>query len=238
MLTRRQLLLSAAAIGIPVAASIPLPLAGEPRNGLRFGLLQSRQPFMDPHDIAGSRERAFTAYRVLIRRSLEEHGPLDWIAGNAAPLSGPGPFSQPVLEKLALSEASTEVKWLKGFTEAHRMRLTLGGWWQGAGGGIAYRLLDFDNRGKCRALVPSERWVSEGVQLQMPAHCGTPSLSGFAAECGRLHHYGAWVEPLQGPAAPPGVPSVLLPASAVVGPDGQLIAHAGRQTESCLVVEV
>ena len=219
---------------MPVAAAVPLP--DEPRSSLRLGLLQSRQPFMDPYDIAGSRDRAFSAYRVLIRRSLEEQGPLHWLAGGAFPLSGPGPFPEPVLEQLALTERSAEVKWLKSFAKTHRLRLTLGGWWQDTGTGIANRLLMFDSRGQCRALPPYEHWASESVQLHMPAQFAIPSLSGFAANCGRLNRYGAWIETLQGPAAPPGAPA-MFGGSAIIGPDGGLLAQAGLQ-ESCLVAEV
>ena len=221
---------------MPVAAAIPL--ADEPRRGLRLGLLQSRQPFMDPHDIVGSRDRAFSAYRVLIRCSLEEHGSLDWLAGGAFPLSGPGPFPEPVLEKLALSERSPEVKWLRSFAKAHRLRLTLGGWWREPGVGIGYRLLAFDSRGQYRALLPSKHRASENVRLHMPAHGGIRSLSGFAADCGRLHRYGAWIEMLSRPMVPPGARPVMFNGSAVVGPDGGLIAHAVTQAESCLVAEV
>ena len=236
MLTRRQLLLSAAVISMPVAAAMSLP--GERRGVLRLGLLQSRQPFMDPHDIAGSRERAFRAYRVLMRRSIEEHGRLDWLAGGAFPLSGPGPFPQPFLERLALTEHSAEVQWLKDFARTHRLRFTLGGWWRETGNGIAYRLLMFDDRGQHQALPPSQESVPEAVQLHMPAHCGIPSLSGFAAECRRRQRYGAWIEMLQGPVSPPGARPAMFRGSAVVSPDGALLAHADIQAESCLVAEV
>lgn len=237
MLTRRQLLVSAAAIGMPVAAAaVPFPDA--PRDSLRLGLLQSWQPFMDPHDIAGSRERAFTAFRVLIRDSIAEQGSLDWLAGGAFPLSGPGPFPEPVLAQLALTPHSPETKWLKSFSKAHQVMLTLGGWWREAGTRIAYRQLMFNSFGQCQALQPSEHWAGERVQLRMPARCGTPSLSDFAAECGRLGQYGAWIETLSGPVAPPGAPPAMLRGSAVVAPDGGLIVHAGTQAESCLVANL
>ena len=236
MLTRRQLLLSAAAISMPAAAAIALP--GAPRSSVSLGLLQSRRPFMDPNDVTGSRERAFAAYRVLVRRSLAEQGRLDWLAGGAFPLSGPGPFPQPVLEQLALTPHSAEVKWLKSFAKAHQVSLTLGGWWRDTGTGIAHRQLMFDSAGQCRALPPSEYWAAEGVQLLTPVHPGMPSLSDFAAECSRLHRYGAWIEMLQGPVAPPGALPAMFSGSAVVGPDGGLIAHAGIQEESCLVAKL
>jgi hypothetical protein len=223
---------------MPVAAAA-VAFPDEPRRSVRLGLLQSRQPFIDPHDIAGSRDRAFTAYRVLTQQSIEEHGPLDWLAGGAFPLSGPGPFPEPVLAQLALTQHSAEVAWLESFSKTHQVRLTLGGWWRGTGMGIAYRQLMFDSLGQCRALHPSKQWAAESVQLHMPAHCTTtPSLSGFAAECGRLHRYGAWIEMLSGPVAPPGAPPVRLRGSAIVAPDGGLIAHAGTQAESCLVANL
>ena len=221
---------------MPVAAAIPLPV--EPRSGLRLGLLQSRQPFVDAHDIAGSRDRSFSAYRVLVRRSLEEHGRLDWLAGGAFPLSGPGPFPEPILQQLALTQRSPEVKWLKSFSSRHQLKLTLGGWWRETGTGIVYRQLMFDSRGQCRALQPSRRWGSESLQLHMPAQRGIGSLSGFAAECGRLRHYGAWIEVQRGPAVPPGARPAMCQGSAVVGPDGGLIACADTQAETCLVAEL
>jgi hypothetical protein len=236
LVTRRQLLVSAAAISMPVAAAIPWP--DEPRGRLRLGLLQSRQPFMDPHDIAGSRERAFSAYRVLIRRSLEQQRPLHWLAGGAFPLSGPGPFPGRVLEQLALTERSAEVTWLKSFTRRHRLRLTLGGWWQEPGANAAHRLLTFDGRGQCQVSPPSEHWVGESIQLHVSTPRGVSSLPRFARQCGRLHHHGAWIETLQGPVLPPGVRPPMPYGSALVGPDGRLIAHAGAQTECCLVAEV
>jgi len=234
VLTRRQLLISAAVLGTPVAA---LALPDKP-GVLRLGILQSRQPFVDSNDIEGSRERAFAAYRVLVRRSLAEHGRLDWLAGGAFPLSGPGPFPQALLERLALTEHSAEVQWLKSLAQTHRLRLTLGGWWRDTTGGIEKRLLSFDSRGQCRALPTCGREVLERLQLHMPAQHGMPSLSGFAAECARQRRYGAWIEMLQGPELPPGVRPPLLRGSAVVAPDGGLLAHAGLQAESCLVAEV
>lgn len=234
MLTRRQLLISAAVLGTPVAA---LALPDKP-GVLRLGILQSRQPFVDANDIAGSRERAFAAYRVLVRRSLDEHGRLDWLAGGAFPLSGPGPFPRALLERLALTEHSAEVQWLKSLAKTHRLRFTLGGWWRDAEGAVEERLLTVDRHGEWRVSATAERGAPEQLQLHMPARHGMPSLSGFATECGRQRRYGAWIEMLQGPALPPGVRPPLLRGSAVVGPDGGLLAHAGMQTETCLVAEV
>ena len=237
MFTRRQLLVSAAAVGIPVvAAGIPLP-AGH--RGLRLGLLQSQQPFIDLNDIAGSRERAFSAYSVLIRRSLEDKGPLDWLAGGAFPLSGAGPFPPSIMKQLALTEGSPEVQSFKSLAKTHRMKLTLGGWWRETGMGFAYRQLIFDGRGEFRALLPTQQSVSERVQLHLPTHRGSPSLRpGFARQCGHLHRYGAWIEMLQGPAAPPGAQPVMCGGTAIIDPNGELIARASAPTESCLVTDL
>ncbi len=236
MLTRRQLLLSAAVLG--TSAGIALPLAAQPNGSLRLGLLQSRRPFVDPYDIAGSRARAFHAYRTLVRRSLNGRSDLDWLAGGAFPLSGPGPFPLPVLEQLALSEHSTEFQWLSKLARAQRISITLGVWWRDSHNHIAHRLLEFDRNGAGQALLPEEYFGAKGIQLHMPEVTSTPSLAALASQCGRLGLYGAWVEMPQGPVLPPGVPLAAVPGSAIIGPDGRLMAQADSQTEACLVAEL
>jgi len=237
VLTRRQLLGSVAALGMPVAAAMPFPVA--PRGGQKLGLLQSREPFMDPHDIAGSRDRALSAYRLLIQCSLDEHGSVDWLAGGAFPLSGPGPFPAPLLEQVALAEDCAELQSLASLAMAHQLRLTLGAWWRETGIGVVPRLLSFNSGGQWQALLPPEKWPSESVQLQLPASPGNPSLlAGLAARCRRQHRYGALIEMMPGPAAPPGARPAMSGGSAIIGPDGGLIARASMSAECCLVAEV
>ncbi len=111
-LTRRQLLMSAGALG---AVRIPLADAATARRvsvasaSLRLGLLQSAQPFIDLQDLRGSRQRAFAAFRALLERSATDHPPLDWLAAGAFPLSGPGPFTASVLARFALDANSAEI---------------------------------------------------------------------------------------------------------------------------------
>lgn len=237
MLTRRQVLVSAALIGLPVAATLPFPAAA--RGSLTLGLLQSREPFMDPHDIAGSRDRAFSAYRSLIRRSLDEHGSLDWLAGGAFPLSGPGPFPATGLERVALSEGCPEMRSLSSLVKAHRLRLTLGAWWRDAGIGIVPRLLLFDSGGRWRVVPQPNDQAHASVLLQMPALPGNPSrLAGLAEQCRRQRRYGAWIEMLRGPVAPPGTPLATFGGSTIIGPDGRVTARASVSAESCLIAEV
>ena len=194
---------------------------------------------MDPHDIAGSRDRAFSAYHSLIRRSLDEHGSLDWLAGGAFPLSGPGPFPAPLLEQVALAEHCAEIQSLASLAKVHRLRLTLGAWWRATGIGVVPRLLLFDSGGQWQTLPPSEKSPFESVQLHMPASPGnSSSLAGLAARCRRQRRYGAWIEMMRGPAAPPGACPAMSGGSAIVGPDGGLIARASVSEESCLVAEV
>ena len=222
---------------MPLAAAVPMPDA--PRGRLRLGLLQSRQPFIDPYDIPGSRERAFSAYRVLIRRSLEEQGPLHWLAGGAFPLSGPGPFPAGVLEQLALTERSAEVSWLRSFARRHRLRLTLGGWWQDTGTHVANRLLTVDSRGQCQVSRPNEHGAGKdcGCKCQRRTassrYCQVlpPSVAGSIA---MAHGSKRFTDPhcLRACARRSAH------GSAIVGPDGALLAHAGVQTEGCLVAEI
>ena len=222
---------------MPVATTLACPAA--PRGRLKLGLLQSREPFMDPHDIAGSRERALNAYRSLIRRSLDEHGSLDWLAGGAFALSGPGPFPPSLLEQLALGERCPEIQSLASVAQAHGLRLTLGAWWRDTGLGVLPRLLVFDSDGRWRALRPSPQWPPENVRLSMPASPISPaSLQCLAATCRQQLRYGAWIETVRGPAHPPGAPLTMVNGSTIIGPDGRFIARASATAENCVVAEI
>ena len=237
MLTRRQLLVSAAVLGLPVAAAARTS-PDLSRGRLSLGLLQSREPFIDPQDIAGSRARAFNAYRVLIQRSLDQQGALDWLAGGAFPLSGPGPFPEPVLKQLALTDSCTEVASLAALARNCRLRLTLGAWWQETGTGAVPRLLVFDGSGQYRTQPPPGNRACDGMQLHMPAWAGVQSMAALAAQCRRQARYGVRIEMLRGPAAPPGARPAMSGGSAIIGPHGKLIAHAGPQAETCVTAEV
>lgn len=237
MITRRELLGSTALLALPAATALAFPAA--PGGSLKLGLLQSREPFVDPYDIAGSRGRALDAYRLMIQRSLDEHGSLDWLAGGAFPLSGPGPFPETVLEHVALSEDCPEMRLLSSLAKAHRLRLTLGAWWRDAGIGIVPRLLLFDSGGRWRVLAQPDGRAHSSVLVHMPASPGNPSLiEGVADQCRRQFRFGMWVEMLRGPLAPPGTPPAMLGGSAIIGPDGGLLARASVSAESCLVAQL
>lgn len=237
MITRRQLLGSTALLALPAATALALPI--EPGSRLRLGLLQSREPFVDPHDIAGSRVRALDAYRLMIQRSLGEHGSLDWLAGGAFPLSGPGPFGQRLLAGLALSAACAEVQSLAAVAKANRMRLTLGAWWRGPRNGVVPRLLCFEPDGRWQALLPASQRLFARVQPRTPVAPGTTSsLAKLAQHCRLRQCYGAWTETLCGPALPPGAPPPVRSGSALISPAGRPIARANIQEETCLVAVV
>lgn len=234
MLTRRQLLLSAGALGLPMAAALPLPYAKN--GGTRFGVLQSRAPFIDEQDLRGSRQRAFIAYRGLVRRSLEQHGPLDWLVGGAFPLNGPGPRSATVLEQLALSGDSPEIGWLASLAQSERLTLALGVWWRQPRVGVSQRLLVFEQDGQYRSLSSRPVTALEYLHLEMPQSRGTPRFD-LAALCLRKRTYGVRIESPTGPLLPPGARAVEFEGSLIIGPDGVVLASANPRIETCLVTE-
>jgi hypothetical protein len=236
VLTRRQLLASSLALGIPISAATPFQQAAGRR--LRLGVLQSQVPFIDPYDIAGSRQRALSAYRVLIRRSLSEHGPLDWLVGGALPLSGPGPFSERVLGQLALSEHCEEVRAFARITTAHHLRLTLDVWWRGIDGRVARRLLTFHESGHWHTGKHASIQVCEGVALHKTGRYSSLSLADLSDECRSHARHGVRIATLYGPAAPPGASPAFFNGSALLGPDGSLITQTRTQREACFVAEL
>lgn len=215
-----------------------LPLPGTQSRERKFGLLQSREPFIDPHDVVGSRDRALVAFRMFVERSLDEYGPLDWLAGGAFPLSGPGPFRQPLLQQVALSKDCPEMRSLASLATTHRVRLTLGAWWHDAGTGVAPRLIVFDG-GPWRVLRKPDQRASAGALLQMPASPGNSSLlTDLADQCRQQYRFGVRVETLRGPSTPPGAPTMVVGGSAIISPDGRSIARASPTAETCLVAEL
>jgi hypothetical protein len=237
LITRRQLLGSTAVLALPAATALAFPAA--PDSRLRLGLLQSREPFMDANDIAGSRARALEAYRLLIQRSLDKHGPIDWLAGGAFPLSGPGPFEARLLAGIALSAEFAEVRSLAALARENRLRLTLGAWWREPGIGVVPRLLFFERDGHWRVVLPNQQRPSARVHLRAPETPGTPpTLATFAEQCRRRQCHGAWTETLRGPAFPAGAPLPIRNGSAIIAPDGRAVARAGLTAESCLVATV
>jgi hypothetical protein len=221
---------------MPLAVALPVPET--PRRQLRLGLLQSRVPFIDFRDVAGSRDRAFEAYRVLIRRSTQAQGALDWLAGGAFALSGRGPFPGPVLEQLALDRNSAEIKEFSSWARAQRLNLTFGAWWRDSGTAIAHRMISFDSSGSLRVSAATDHLLSEGIEMNVPAeYCG-PSLKELAAQCRKRGSYGASVEMIYGPDIPPGACPAQSRGSAVIGPDGAVLAYADAVAETCLVADV
>ncbi len=227
MLTRRELLLSVGAFGLPVR----YPAQGS----TRFGALQSRSPFMDEQDLPGSRARAFAAFRVLLQRSVQRYGPFDWLAAGALPLSGPGPFGSP--RQIALHSHSEEVQWLTAFAHSQRMQLTLGAWWSATGHEVAPRLLVFDRDGELRVSPRRALHAVAGLGLELPER---PELryADLTALCRQRRSYGVRIETLAGPPVPPGAMPFAGSGSFIVGPDGRAVAAADRYAEACLVAMI
>ncbi len=226
MLTRRELLLSVGAMALPLSVAA--------HGATRLGILQSRSPFMDEHDLRGARARAFAAYRVLLRRSVEQHGPLDWLAGGAFPFSGPGPFR--ALERVALTERSEEVRWLASFARNHGLQLSLGAWWSEPGQTVVPRLLIFDRDGGYEVRHLHLTAAITGLHFELPQRREV-SPGDLAAMCRQRRSCGVRIEMLSGPPAPPGAASTSA-GSFIVGPDGVVLAKADGHTEACLVATV
>jgi len=58
------------------------------------------------------------------------------------------------------------------------------------------------------------------------------------AMCRQRRSYGVRIEMLTGPSSPPGAASSTPGGSFIAGPDGNVLAAADRQTETCLVAMV
>jgi len=227
VLSRRELLLSVGAISLPMTVTA--------NGATRFGALQSRVPFMDEHDLRGARTRAFDAYRVLLRRSMEQRGPFDWLAGGAFPLSGAGPFRS--LEQVALTERSEEVQWFTSFARSHRLQLTLGAWWLKPGVEVTPRLLNFDRDGGFSVHSQCSTRSMSGLHLELPERRDMPQ-GELTAMCRQRRSYGVRIEMLTGPPSPPGAKASTSGGSFIIGPDGKVLASVDGQTETCLVAMV
>jgi hypothetical protein len=203
-------------------------------------LLQSAQPFIDLHDLGGSRQRAFAAFRALLERSAMDHPPLDWLAAGAFPLSGPGPFTAFVLARFALDDSCAEISSLASLVAELELRLTLGAWWREPGGFIAPRFLVFDRQGTWQVLqAPAAQRLAGESGLRVNMHTRPCSESErFADQCRRLGVYGARIEPACNPAPPPGVSTPINGGSQLVAPDGRVLARAKTQGETCVVTEL
>lgn len=235
MLTRRELLLLSGAFGLPMTAALSLPAASN--GGLRLGVLQSRVPFIDERDLQGSRERAFDAFRTQLRRSVEPHDSLDWLAAGAFVLSAPGPLPAATVESLALTAQSAEVEWLASFARGHRLRLTLGAWWRESGSDIAPRLLVFESDGAWRSQSMRSIHVLDRVYLQMPAtQC--MSHAGLAAWCRRRRSCGVRIATVSGPDLPPGAREPASDGSAIIDAYGVSRAIADPRAETRLVAAI
>lgn len=235
MLTRRELLLLSGAFGLPLTATLSLPAASN--GGMRLGVLQSRAPFIDERDLRGSRERAFDAYRMLLRRSVQQHGSLDWLAGGAFVLSGPGPLPAATLEYLALTADSAEVEWLASFARDHGLRVTVGAWWREPGADVAPRLLVFESDGAWSSQSARSIQAFDRVNLQMQATRGT-SNADLAVLCRRQRSYGVRIATLIGPTSPPGARAPAFDRSTIIDANGDSVAFADPQTETCLVAAI
>jgi hypothetical protein len=235
MLTRRELLLLSGAFGLPMTVALSAPAA---RNGrLRLGVLQSRAPFIDERDLRGSRERAFDAYRALLRRSAQQNGSLDWLAGGMFVLSGPGPFPAPTLEYLALTAHSAEVDWLASFAQDHGLRVTIGTWWREPGADVAPRLLVFEPDGVWWPHSTRSIQAFDRVNLQMPATRGA-SNADLAVLCRRQRSYGVRIATLIGPSSPPGARAPAFDGSTIIDANGVSVAFADPHVETCLVAAI
>ena len=240
MLTRRQLLVSAAVLGTPTA--LALPVSGERHHRHRMvGLLQNQRPFVDEHDIVGSKARAYIAFRVLLERSLKDNPEIDWVLGSAFPLTGPGPFPKGMLGQLALFDGAEEIRWLKSLAHDHAVSLSFGAWWRTADGRVTQQLLSFAPDGHFQAHRPGHppvQFIAAPESIRVPEPHRRQTFAKFAAECGHRCEYGAWVEDLRYPTTLPDVPRGQGPVSALIGPDGQPIVVTESTRESCLVASL
>lgn len=227
MLTRRELLLSMGAFGLPLAVAA--------KGGTRFGVLQSRAPFIDINDVRGSRSRAFAAFRALLTRSVAQQGRLDWLFAGALPLSGSRAAVPP--DQLALDERREEVRWLAAFAREQQLNLALGAWWRAAGNPVQPRLLEFDNEGRLRVQALHASGEVAGVCVERPQRLEA-RRDGLAAMCRARRSFGVRVVTPGGPLAPPGAVPANDLCSCIVAPDGAVLAAAEPQAEACLVATV
>ncbi len=228
MWTRREVLVAAGLIGtftaaVPAAQRLPAP-AG--RGGaLRVGLLQSAPPFVDGHDLGGSRERAFAALMVQLARSMSVCSRLDWLALGTSPLAAAALLPTRARDAFALEPRSAEIDALRAFARRHELRLTLGAWWRERGVHSEPRLLALEGDG--RLSTHRLEGVADG-----------PAARTFCVACARLGLPGAWIEPAADPATAPNVSAPVGGGTRLLGADGRTLAAAKTQFETCVVGEL
>ena len=235
MPNRRQFLFASSALGLPLASVLPLPALGRP--SLRLGLLQVREPFVDPRDPQGSRRRAFSALQVLLQRSLAEREPLDWVATSAFPLSGPLAYES--IEDCSLTADSDELLWLRQFADQHALRISLTAWYRADYRDAVPALLDIGPDGSIvqRPMRAEYRAGSNhGLALDTGLRPGRDTA--LAERCRRLRLYGAGVAACHGPNPPPGVPVAHCSTTRFIDPSGRVRAQLPPGEEGCLAVSL
>jgi hypothetical protein len=224
MWTRRDVLLAGTVLGAgasaaPLVAALPRPATLRRADLLRVGLLQSVVPFIDPLDLPGSRARAFAALRLLLERSLEQYGDLDWLAAGAFALGHAQVTTPASLPALALEPHSDEIRALRLLASRHGVQLSLGAAWRMRGGAIAPHLLLVDRDGALQ------------TQRLRPG----PSAAGMAVACARRGLPGAWIAPARDPALPPPLRSIVGGDTVLLDAASTVIAAAATQAETCVV---
>lgn len=230
MWTRRELLLTGAALGASTAAfaaELPRPRAMRGVGALRVGLLQSAAPFIDLADLPGSRARALAAVQLLLERSVAAHPELDWLAAGSHALGHDRVTSAASAAALALTAASPEVQALQQFAVRHRIRVSIAATWQPRRGPAAMHLLLIDAQGALGA-----------HPLREHAPAGCDDGSGLSAACARLGLPGAWLAPARDPALAPTLSAITGGDTTLFGRDGRVIAAAATQDETCVVGDV
>ena len=235
MPNRRQFLLAGSALGLPLASLLPVPAVGH--RGLRLGLLQIREPFVDPHDPKGSRQRAFSALRALLQRCPAEERPPDWLVTSAFPLSGRP--AREWLEDFSLTADCEEILWLRRFASRHTSRLSLTAFYRAPRREAAAVLLDFLPGGGI-------------VRRPLRTACGAYTSDGFAVDpglrpgsdaaleshCRRLRVYGAGIAARTGPDLPPGAPVTHRSRTRLIDPTGRVRAELPPREEGYLSVSL
>ena len=235
MPNRRQFLLAGSALGLPLASVLPLPAVGNHR--LRLGLLQVREPFVDQRDPKGSRQRAFSALQALLRRSLVDRGPLDWVATSAFPLSGP--LAGEWIEDYLLTADSDEIWWLREFANQHAMRISVTAWYRADRRDTAPALLDIGTDGciVCRPMRDEFRaGANHGIALDTGLRPGRDTA--LADCCRRFGLYGAGIATCRGPSPPPGAPAGHCSTTRFIDPSGRVRAQLPPGEPGCLVVSL
>jgi hypothetical protein len=233
MLSRRRFLLAGSAFGLPLTAVLPVP-AGTAET-VRLGLLQLREPFIDYADPAGSRARALEAFRSLLRRTLAEQGPLDWVATPAFPLTGP--LAGAPIRNFALTADSEELRWLRRFTARHALRISLSAWYRDGGRSPAPALLVIEPDGSAAARpLQTGPWLVRSRRMMLETGVRAGGETALADRCRELGLYGAGIAACRGPAPPPGAPARQLGQTRFIAPTGRVRAQLPPGEEGCLAV--